>query len=39
LKAEGYDVTYHEYDGGHRPPAGEMREAFKWFLASKTRAQ
>jgi phospholipase/carboxylesterase len=37
LKAEGYDVTYHEYEGGHRPPAAEFREAFKWFLALKAR--
>lgn len=35
LKAEGYDVTYHEYDGGHRVPPGEMREAFKWLLSSQ----
>jgi predicted esterase len=34
LKAEGYDVTYHEYDGGHRVPPGEMRAAFQWFLAA-----
>lgn len=32
LKSEGYDVTYHEYDGGHRVPAAEIREAFKWFV-------
>jgi phospholipase/carboxylesterase len=37
LKAEGYDVTYHEYDGGHRPPAVEFREAFKWFVGSKAK--
>jgi len=36
LKAEGYDVTYHEYEGGHRPPAAEYREAFKWFVPAKT---
>lgn len=35
LKSEGYDVTYHEYEGGHRPPAAEYREAFKWFLPPK----
>ena len=35
LKAEGYDVTYHEYKGGHRVPPAEIREAFKWFLAPK----
>jgi phospholipase/carboxylesterase len=33
LKAEGYDVTYHEYQGGHRVPPAEIREAFKWFVA------
>jgi predicted esterase len=32
LKAEGYDVTYHEYQGGHRVPREEIREAFKWFV-------
>lgn len=35
LKSEGYDVTYHEYKGGHRVPPEEIREAFKWFLAPK----
>jgi phospholipase/carboxylesterase len=35
LKAKGYDVTLHEYQGGHRVPPAEMREAFKWFVASK----
>jgi poly(3-hydroxybutyrate) depolymerase len=35
LKAEGYDVTYHEYQGGHRVPPAEVRDAFKWFLAPK----
>jgi poly(3-hydroxybutyrate) depolymerase len=37
LKAEGYDVTYHEYQGGHRVPPAEMREAFKWFVAPEPR--
>jgi poly(3-hydroxybutyrate) depolymerase len=32
LKAEGYDVTYREYQGSHRVPPAEIREAFKWFL-------
>jgi phospholipase/carboxylesterase len=32
LKAEGYEVTYREYQGGHRVPPAEIREAFKWFL-------
>ena len=34
LKAEGYDVTYHEYAGGHRVPPEEIREAFKWFVGA-----
>ena len=37
LKAEGYDVTYHEYEGGHRVPPAEIREAFKWFVGSKAK--
>lgn len=37
LKAEGYDVTYHEYDGGHRLPSAEIREAFKWFVPPKSQ--
>lgn len=32
LKAEGYDVTYREYDGGHGVPVAIVREAFEWFL-------
>ncbi len=35
LKAEGYDVTYHEYQGGHRVPPAEIRDAFSWFLSAK----
>ena len=35
LKADGYDVTYHEYQGGHRVPAAEIRAAFEWFVGSK----
>lgn len=35
LKSEGYDVTYHEYKGGHRVPPGEIREAFQWFVGKK----
>ena len=27
LKGEAYDVTYHEYQGGHRVPPDEMRAA------------
>jgi phospholipase/carboxylesterase len=33
LKAEGYDVTYREYDGGHGAPRPIVHEAFEWFLA------
>jgi phospholipase/carboxylesterase len=32
LKAEGYDVTYREYEGGHGVTAPVVREAFEWFL-------
>lgn len=32
LKALGYDVTYREFDGGHRTPPEVMREAFEWFM-------
>lgn len=35
LKAEGYDVTYREYQGGHRVPPEEIREAFKWLVTRK----
>ncbi len=38
LKADGYDVTYHEYQGGHRVPPAEIRAAFEWF-AGKPGAQ
>lgn len=34
LKAEGYDVTYREYAGGHGVSQPIVREAFEWFLAS-----
>jgi phospholipase/carboxylesterase len=32
LKALGYDVTYREYDGGHRVPPPVVREGFDWFM-------
>ena len=32
LKQEGYDVTYHEHDGGHGTPREIVREAIEWFL-------
>jgi phospholipase/carboxylesterase len=31
LKALGYDVTYREYDGGHRVPPAIVHEGFEWF--------
>jgi phospholipase/carboxylesterase len=31
-KADGYDVTYQEYDGGHGMPAPVLRQAFEWFV-------
>ena len=37
LKADGYDVTYHEYSGGHRVPPAEIRAAFEWFVGTKPR--
>jgi len=32
LKKLGYDVTYREYEGTHRPSPPIVREAFKWAL-------
>jgi poly(3-hydroxybutyrate) depolymerase len=37
LKKKGYDVTYREYQGGHRVPMEELREAFRWFLGTKAK--
>lgn len=37
LKADGYDVTYHEYQGGHRVPPAEIRAAFEWFVGAKPK--
>jgi predicted esterase len=34
LKEEGYDITYHEYDGGHATPQFVIRDAFEWFVKS-----
>jgi len=34
LKKLGYDVTYREYDGSHRPSPPIVREAFQWALGS-----
>jgi len=30
LTTEGYDVTYHEFDGGHEVPDAIAHEAFAW---------
>ncbi len=35
LKADGYDVTFREYDGPHGAPAPVVREGFEWFAAKK----
>ena len=32
LKGLGYDVTYREYEGAHRPSPPIVREAFQWAL-------
>ena len=34
LKADGYDITYREYDGGHGAPPDVVREGFDWFVKS-----
>jgi phospholipase/carboxylesterase len=30
VRDAGYDVTYHEFEGGHTVPPGVAREAFEW---------
>lgn len=35
LKQAGYDVRYHEFDGGHTVPPEIAREAVSWFTASE----
>jgi phospholipase/carboxylesterase len=37
LKAEGYDVTYREHDGGHATPPAITREAFVWLAGPAAR--
>jgi phospholipase/carboxylesterase len=32
LKREGYEVTYHEFDGPHTVPKAITEEALQWFL-------
>ncbi len=34
----GYDVTYHEFEGGHTVPADIAREAVAWFLVPEGEA-
>lgn len=35
LKAEGFDITYREYEGGHGAPLPVVRESFDWFINGK----
>jgi phospholipase/carboxylesterase len=37
LRADGYDLTYREYEGGHGVPPAIVREGFEWFLAGVKR--
>jgi phospholipase/carboxylesterase len=37
LKADGYDVTYREHDGGHGTPLAVVREGFEWFVGKGAR--
>ena len=39
LKAEGYDVTLREFDGGHGVPREIVREAYQWFVADDKKPQ
>lgn len=32
LKADGYDLTYREWEGGHGAPVEVMREGFDWLV-------
>jgi len=32
LETLGYDVTYREFEGGHRAPPTILRDAFEWFV-------
>ena len=34
LRAEGYDVVYHEFDGGHVVPPQHVAEAARWLTSS-----
>ncbi len=35
LQADGYDVTYREYDGPHGAPPPVVREGFEWLAGKK----
>ena len=35
LRADGYDVTYREYEGGHATPVPVVREAFEWLVGRR----
>jgi predicted esterase len=39
LKADGYDVTMREHDGGHGTPVAVVREAFEWFVGGAKHRQ
>jgi len=32
LEKHGYDVTFHEFEGGHRVPEEPLREAQRWMF-------
>jgi hypothetical protein len=38
FKADGYDVTYCECDGGHGPRSAVIREGFEWFVGKNVKA-
>ena len=35
LRRRGYDVSYHEFDGGHTVPVENAREAVNWFRGER----
>jgi predicted esterase len=39
LERAGYDVQYHEFEGGHTVPTAITREALDWFLAPDMNPQ
>lgn len=38
LKADDYDLTYREYEGGHGAPPEVVRESFYWLTNGKLPA-